>query len=365
MLSLRINGIDAKTFGYGAVSVDEVAHLWSSTGGGLQYVKFSLALPPRYSHPALVEGALVEVLRGPVSLGVAVMADVDREGWTFTADGLFRRAEHFNAEGSSNSPADVVTAANATRGLGWNGIGNLPDTPIPVGENTRLATVADVLNEYCRLNNKRWGLAFDGTPYVADDPASVSCALRPGTPRMATADDDYVSRVVVRYLETEGTETDPPVYDDVESPEVPTPLADLPNGAREAYEDISSMGLLATGDAQTYADAFIAANAARRGFTEGIEVAPGQLTNLGGVPVDLWSACLFALGRRVLQHNILETDGRQAFGQTREWVIGSTIYRAADRSLTLTPVGLLSRTIAQAFAGEASLELRAKAGIKT
>lgn len=360
MLSLRIDGIDAKLFGYGAPSVDEVAHLWSSKGGGLQYVKFGLALPARYSHPALVEGALVEVVRGTVSLGTAVLSDVDREGWIFTADGLFRRAEHFNAEGASNAPSVVVAAANA-RGLGWNGVGNLPATAIPVGDNTRLATVADVLNEYCRLNNKRWGLGFDGTPYVADDPVSVSCALRPGTPRMATADDDYVSRVVVRYVsEVDGDPLAPSAWG-----EVSASSTNAPYGAREAYEDISSMGLLAEVDAQSYADALITANSARRGFVEGIEVAPGQLTTLGSVPIDGWMACREALGRLVLQHNILETDGRQAFGQTRQWVIGSTIYKVADRSLTLTPVGLLPRTIAQAFAGEASTDLRTRAGITT
>lgn len=341
MLSFRINGIHAQSFGYGKVGDVELAHLWSSTGGGLQYVKFSLALPKRYSHPALVEGAVVEVERCGVPLGSAVLADVNRDSWEFTADGLFRQAEHFNAEGASNAPAVVVAAANA-RGLGWNGVGNLPATPIPVAENERLVTVADVLNAHCRNTNKRWGVGFDGIPYIEDDPAEPSVALRPGTPRMATAADDYTSRIVVRYVsEVDGDPAVPVAWGEVEATS-----SDTPNGAREAYEDISSQGVLLETEAQAYADAFIVANAARRGFVEGIEVAPGQLTTLGGTPIDLWSAAHFALGRRVLQHNILETDGRAAYGQTRSWVVGGTVYKSVDKSLTMTPVGLLARTVA-------------------
>lgn len=346
MLSLRINGIAAQSFGYGYVGDLEVAHLYSSTGGGLQYVKFSLALPRRYSHPALIEGALVEVLRGGQTLGTAVLSDVDRDGWTFTADGLYRRAEHFNAEGADNSPAVIVAEANM-RGLGWNGIGNLPTAPILVEGNTRLTTVAAVLNEYCRLNNKRWGLGFDGTPYIADDPTEPSVALRPGTPAMPTADDDYVSRVVVQYLISEASETETAV--------IGTKVAvteDAPAGAREAFEDVTNQGVIGEVLAQTYADAFIAANVARRGFTAGVEVGPGQLTNLGGVAIDPWSACFFALGNRVLQHNVLETDGRAAYGRTRTWVVGSTIYKSDGNSLTLTPTGLLPRTMAQVFAAK-------------
>lgn len=355
--TLRINGVDARTLGYGRVTVTELAHLYSSTGGGLHYVKFSLALPRGYSHPALIEGAEVEVLRCGVSLGFADMADPSRDDWTFTADGRFRRAEHFNAEGPTNSPADVVAAANArTLSLGWNGTGNLPDTPIPTDDNTRLPTVQAVLDEYCRLENKRWGLAFDNTPYITDDPVEPSIALRPGTPVMPTASDKDLSRIVVRFVLEEGPEGEPPVYDEVE--------ASNPNAesAREGYEDLSRLGLIDPTDAQRYANALIAANIATRGFTAGMEVGPSKLTNRGGVPIDHWAAPLFALGQLALQHNVLETDGRQAYGQTRNWVVGSTNWQP-DRGLVLNPTDLLARSVPQFEASRVTQLARIKAGL--
>jgi hypothetical protein len=358
VLTLRIGGIDAKALGYGHVGGLEVAHLWSTTGGGLQYIKFDLALPPRYSHPVITEGAVVEVMRGPVLLGTAHLSDVDREAWTFTADGLFRRAEQFNAEGTL-SPLDVVTAANS-RGLGWNGTGNLPATVVPTDGNTKPGTVAEVLNLYAKLNNQRWGLSADGTPYMSSDPTTVSWALRPGTPVMETADDDYVSRVVVRYVS--GSVGTPPA---LTYAEVSATSTDTPHGQREAFEDITSLGLLTAPNATAYATAFLAANAARRGFTSGIEVAPGQLTNLGNVPIDGWAASLFVLGKLGIQHNVIDDKGRASHGQTLQWICGSTLWKSDDNSLTLTPVGLLPRTVAQAFADNSSLALRKSVGITT
>lgn len=358
MLSLRIDGVPAQTIGYGKVGELEVTHLWSPTGGGLHHLKFRLAIPRRYNHPALRGGATVEVFRGPVLLGTAIMAEPNREAWTFEADGLYRRAEVFNAEGSSNSPRDVVEAAN-TRGLGWVGYGNLPDDPIPVGANERLEKVSDVLDRYCKLNAKTWGVAANGVPYIADYPTELSWALRPGTPAMETAEDDYYSRVTVRYVSgVTGSPPQPSAYS-----EKSASSTEAPHGPREAYEDISSMGLLSGTDVQTYANKFIEANAARRGFTQGVEVAARELTELGNTPIEPWFAGLSVLGKRGLQYNVRDTDGNAAVGQTLSWVVGSTTWKSVDDSLVLTPVGLLPRTVATAFIGEASSKLRARKGI--
>src|SRR5690349_9197312 len=99
MLALRSNGV--WLHGLGAVGDLKYSFAWSSTGGGLLSVEWSMALPGGYSHPALQKNALVELMAGPVTLGWAVLDEPDRNAWTFTADGLFRMGERMAAVNGS------------------------------------------------------------------------------------------------------------------------------------------------------------------------------------------------------------------------------------------------------------------------
>lgn len=341
MLSLWIGGIAAHTIGYGRVGDLEVKHLWSSKGGGLDQISFSLAMPRGYTHPVLRQGTSVQVKRGPVSLGWGVMADPNRRAWTFVVDGLHRQARHFNASGMTNLQA-VVEAANA-RGMGWNGVGNLPDVAVSAAseETAQLNTVADVLNEYCKLNNKRWGLDEHARPYIADDPTTCTRALTPGVPGMATAADDYLSHVEVRY-----------VVEEIGTPPETTQLyalatasnTDTPHGPREGQEDLTSLGLLDPEVAEQYADALLAAQSARPAFTEAVDVAAFQVTTMGGTSPSQWEPMH---GRRVKHFGVLDSDGRRAYGKTLEWVVGETILRPEQRSLILAPTEMAARTVAK------------------
>lgn len=340
MLSLRIDGVPAQSIGYGVVGDLEVQHRYSSTGGGLQVVSFKLACPPGYTHPSLRQGASVQVLRGPVSLGSARLADPDRDGWSFVADGLYRQAEHFTADGST-SPSAVVTAANS-RGMGWNGVGNLNGASLSTTSETakQLNTVADVLNEYARLNNMRWGLDVTNTPYMVADPTAVTLALTPGVPKMATAADDYASRVTVRYVSAvSGTPAAPSAWALASASTTTTP-----HGIRETFEDITNLGLLSGATATTYAQQILATKTARPAFTEAVEVAPTELTNLGGQPVAPWQSLT---GQRIRHFGILDSDGQAAYGKTLEWVVGATTYRPSEGTLIVAPTELAARTVAQ------------------
>ena len=349
--------------GLGPVGGLEVAHLWSSTGGGLHYAKLSIALPANFSHPQLRRGVSVEVFHGPQSLGKAVMADVDRAGWTFVADGLFRRAEHFNAEGSTGATSTnlrtIITQANL-RGMGWTGYGNLPDVTVSVsaeGYNS-LNTVADVLNAYCAETGKRWGVGVDGAPYVATDGTDVAWALRPGTPALPTADDDYVSRVTVRYVSAvAGSPLEPSEWGVVSAS-----TTDTPHGPREVQEDITDKWVLSGTDAQAYADSYLAANGARTAFTAAVEVNT-ELTTPASTSMDSWSAGLLTLGKLGRHHGVLDSEGgQQRYGETLQWVCGSTVYKPGE-ALVMAPVDIAARTVAQVIFSKSTLDLRKRAGL--
>ena len=347
--------------GLGPAPIDEVAHLWSSTGGGLHYVKFSIALPANFSHPQLRRGISVEVFHGPQSLGKAVMADVDRDAWTFVADGLFRRAEHFNAEddtgATSTNLRTIITEANL-RGMGWTGYGNLPNVAVSVAAegNNSMRKVADVINAYCTDTGQRWGVGVDGSPYVATDGADVAWTLRPGTPALPTADDDYVSRVTVRYVSAV-TGSEPSAWGVVSAS-----TTDTPHGPRETQEDITDQGLLATIDAQAYADSYLAANGARTAFTAAVEVNT-ELTTTASTSMDSWSAGLLTLGKLGRHHGVLDSEGgQQRYGETLQWVCGSTVYKPGE-ALVMAPVDIAARTVAQVIFSKSTLDLRKRAGL--
>jgi len=349
--------------GLGPVGGLEVAHLWSSTGGGLHYVKFSIALPADFSHHQLRRGISAEVFHGPQSLGKSVMADVDRAGWTFVADGLFRRAEHFNAEdgtgATSTNLQTIITQANL-RGMGWTGFGNLPNVAVSVAAegNNSLRKVADVINAYCTDTGQRWGVGVDGVPYVATDGTDVAWTLRPGTPALPTADDDYVSRVTVRYVSAvAGTPSEPSEWEVVSAS-----TTDTPHGPRETQEDITDQGLLATIDAQTYADNYLAANGARTAFTAAVAVNT-ELTTPASTSMDPWSAGLLTLGKLGRHHGVLGSEGgQQRYGETLQWVCGSTVYKPGE-ALVMTPVDIAARTVAQVIFSKSTLDLRKRAGL--
>lgn len=362
-IGFRLNGTYAHTLGRGWVGDVEYSHAWSTTGGGLQAASFSLSLPKGYDHPSLRNGTRVQVVCGPVSLGWGRIADIDRENWSITIDGDYRRAERFMAVDAAGLPSTnlklIVEQANL-RGLGWTGAGNLPlqSVSLQSEDESQANTIAAVLNRYCELNRKRWGLDANNVPYLADDPTSVGIVLRPGASALPTADDDYVTKLIVRYASKVSAPTDPD--------ETPIPIqwrtvtatsALAPMGEFEAYEDISDLGLLdpdpttAQGIAQTYADALLAARSARMRFTAGVTVGRWELAEPGNVSPALWVPQAGLLARH---YGVLSDSGAVASGRTVEWVIGRSVYRPADQVVTLEPADIAPRTLPKIIAADGS-----------
>lgn len=353
MLSLRIAGIWAQTFGdYGQIGDVEVEHIYSTTGGGLHTLKWSMALPKNYYHPALKAGSKVELFRGPVKLGSATLAEPDRTNWTFVADGFYRRAEKFRAEDAShvatNNLTTAITQANL-RGLGWNGVGNLP-TPTwgtvtaDVDENN---TIAALLNAYCTVNAMRWGLTLDDIPYIVadpvlNDPATVSrWAISPGVPLMPISDDVYSSRTVIRYATAYSGST-PTAFANVSSSAGDGSI-EHPNGHEVGF-NLSTWGVMSQATAQAYADDHQRRNGLRHSYTQGLDIHPGELTTPGGTTIDNWAAC-FLLGKMGLHYGTVNKTTGSAVGNTVQWVMGSTKFRPGDNSLTIASVDLEPRTV--------------------
>src|SRR5690348_6940194 len=99
MIGVKIGGAWAHGLGY--VGDLEWSTTYTAQGGGLLTASFALSLPRGFTHPALRQGALVEFYVGSLRIGAGLMAEPDRNDWTFTVDGLFREAEHYVAVDST------------------------------------------------------------------------------------------------------------------------------------------------------------------------------------------------------------------------------------------------------------------------
>ena len=354
-LTLYLDGTPAQTLGYGHIGIELVEHVWSPSGSGLHQVQFDLPRQRRSVIPQLRQGVRVEVRRGPVRLGTAILGDVTPDGSGLVADGLYRRAERFPALAAgpvvSTNPRAIVTWAN-TQGLGWGDPAGLPDVSVAASDGATLTTLAGVLNAYCAINGKVWGLdAFD-VPFVADKPTAADLTLRPGVPGMPTGDDDYANHVALRYASRMTTPTggsgDSPVPDAWRV--AVAHGAEAVGGDRWYFEDISDLGLLASTPsasntlAQTIATRMVAERGARLAFTSGVEVQPWQVATNGGISPSSWMPLH---GRRLRHLGVLTERATPNLAGSLEWVVGRSIYRPASRTRELVPTELADRTLSQ------------------
>lgn len=360
MVSFVVEGREDLRMGRGAAGDVEVVHKWSPQGGGLLTAKFALSMPANGYHSELRPGARVLVRHGTTHLGWGrVTDDYDPRSGQVTIDGEYRRAERFNALDEfgavTTNPAVAVAQANP-RGMGWNGVGNLPDAAlsVPQEEAQQIRTVADLLNEWCRLHDLVWYLDVDNRPVLTANPETVSHQLRPGTPVMRRVAGEYITTMSVRYV-VRTQVTDPGTdeifgTDDDGEPE-PTRWATatatlpvLPPGITEVedYEDLTNLGLLhedpleAAEIAQGYAEAILAARGPRMWFGEPVEVTAGQVTTNGGQSPALWVPLH---GRRVRHHGVwADGIGLPGLGMTLTWVVGRSTYRPAEGVRLLEPM---------------------------
>ncbi|GAW54751.1 hypothetical protein [Nocardioides sp. PD653] len=292
--------------------------------------EWDMGLPVGFTHPALEQGALVKVYAGPLCVWSGVMAEPDRNAWHFTADGLHRLGEKFDAcfTDASKTIDDAIDAAIG-RGLPWT-------RPFSISTTFTVTSgsISNALDAYCASTGQQWRVTPDGQVLVYDLPTEVDWAISPEVPAMPTADDDYASTLIITYSSGRTSVTDDAAAERW--------------GPREEPVDLSSLGLSAS---ETIGDALLANRKARPAFTDGVEVTRARLTTPGGVPPEFWQVA--AGTQRVRHHGTLTSDGAPSLGGL-EWVIGATSYTDGAGTIALTPLGRLARTQAEVVAQQAA-----------
>lgn len=296
----------------------------------------SWVIPPHprnrnWRHPALVYGARVDLMLGPVVMWPGTLGEPDWDAGRFIAIGASREGENAVAlDGAGNAstvPNVVIDAAIARGVLSWTRIGDFGTTA--VGESTGgLVTVRSVLDAWAQKNGSRWKVNRQRQLVIEPvDETSPKWYITPGSGSLGTADEDRVDRVFGRFVNVATGAREMTSY----------PSSTPANGIERPKDLITNRAPMTAAEAQAEVQAIWSELAGRSGFTSGWTLTRGQVTAKGGTLADLAfvesGETICALGASDPRGVALNTNV----------VLGETDYDWTEDELQANPVGTAAR----------------------
>lgn len=312
---------------------------------GCLTASWQMTLKPNTSPRALSPGAWVEIWDGPIRVWSGYLSEpVPGDPWTLNAKGWYARFERLLALDDTPAPtaipADAVTEAIDRAALPVTVGTTLSSTSISAADETvALNYVKPLLDTYVEQLGERWMVDADRVLTVGADPTSPFYVLEKTDPLRGTADDDYVTDVYPRYVESIDVDGNADGYGlgHVSAPSSPA-------GRSERPMDLTDLMILPgtpLATANGYAQAQLDLNSARMGYTESLTVGFGELLRPGGTPARLAQV---RAGRLLRSFNVADASGQVQLGMTADVVIGETTYRDGERTIQIKPIGLAPRT---------------------
>ena len=272
----------------------------------------------------------------PVWAGV--LGEPDDATGGFVATGLWKQAYNYTAltgAGARTSVPNTAVDAAINRGLPWTRLGSLSASVVSSDVLDEVASVGELLDAWADKAGKRWAVNASGEVYAYTAPTSPSWHLTPGV-TLGTTDDSYASTLVGRRRTSTGGK-DTEIVTDAD--------AAARWGYREAWVDLTHLGYLTAGEANTILTAMLDKGIARLGYTNSVTVTSQQLLTAGGTPARL-SQVRAGLKARV--HGLWD-DTRELNGRTTlDFLVGRTVHQAD--TVELQPVGLAPRNFTDVLA---------------
>lgn len=282
-----------------------------------------------WTHPALVYGARVEIMLGPIVVWSGTLDEPDWDAGTFTATGAYREAETtlgFDTLGNASAkPNEAIDTAITNGDLTWTRIGDFGNTAI--GDlSGGPVSLTSILDGWAKQNpGYRW--------YVNDlrqlDKVQISEAVPkwhivPGSGVLGSASEQRVDRIYARYIDSATGARATTMY----------PTTGTAKIKKTAV--LTKYGPMSAAAAQAMAQGiWTENNSGRPGFTNGWTLTHGQITTPGAVIAD---GALVKANDPAAGLGIYDTRG---IGQNTLVVLGDTEYDWEDDKLQANPNGLV------------------------
>lgn len=300
-----------------------------------------------WRHPALRDKAPVELMRGPTPLFAGTLVEPDWDAGTIAAIGASRDAENalaLDALGNaSTKPNEAIDAAITRGALSWKRVGDFGTTE--VGEaGSGLTTVRSVLDAWATKTGQTWHV--DSRRRLIIIPAvesAINWLVTPGSGVLGASGTERVDVVFVRYQNKTTGRRDTASYPAV-SPTRPV----------EKPKEIFDRGPLLPAEAVAIAAGLWAENnSGRAGWTNGLKVSRGQVTNLGGREADL---AFVRAGQGMALRAVPDPRG---VARNTSVVLGDVEFDWATGDLQANPKGLAAQDEQSALDSVAELATQA------
>lgn len=333
MLHPRIGGVWLSSIGTWTDLT--FSHIWPR---GSEEASFRMER--RAFDPAISKGGgLFELYDGGQRIFRGRMAEPGGDG-TFVANGSWTEAEGVLAiDGSGNStniPNTAIDAAISRGAVTWTRPASLSAVAWGAASTTASEPIGliELLDKSMAGLGLRWYVDPDGAVRSAADPTvptySVPQVVAGQGPTLA--EDAYYSHLIGRYFTASATYATVTVGD---------ANAATRWGRQEAFVDLTPMGVISGGTATTQVTNRLALSGARLGFADNLQFGYGEITNTGGVPVELTQP---RAGQLVRLQGVTDRT-RVAGAPVLDIVIARSVYTDGASTVQLVPQGKAPRDL--------------------
>lgn len=299
---------------------------------GAWQVSWTIPDTRTWRHPALVYGARVDLMLGPICLAAATLEEPDWDSGEFVAVGACRDGETAvsitGAGATTTKPNTAIDAAIARGVVSWTRVGDFGTTEVGELDSAGgLVTLQSVLDAWAQENDSNWAVDNARNLVIAPtDESTIDWLVMPGSGVLGSAAEERVDRIFVRYIDsTTGRRAT-----------VSYPAA-TPVGGVERPVDITERGRMTAAKATSVAQGMWSDLQGRSGWTNGLTLKRGQVTTLGGVEADL---ALIKGGDTV---RLLGVPDQRGVALHTDVVIGDTDYDWEEDEIQVNPDGLAAR----------------------
>lgn len=339
-------GEQIRVAGYWLASIGGFGDLtWSTRferdGAGPYEMSWSMTLPPNFTHPALVGGALTELFIGSSRRWYGKLAEPDRrDGWAFHAQGLAADAEGtvcLNGSGDTTSKPDTAIDQGIARAAldAWTRPNSLSNVAFAATDETdSLNRLRDLLNDWADEEGLTWGVDANGIVFATADPTVPDWYMIPGSGALGVTDQALYTSLFGRYLDSGSSTYETVVVTDEE--------AEARFGTHEEPVDMTVLGPITAAKATQRLEGKMAKGAARLGWTNDLEPTTWEIFAPGGARAD---TRFVEAGQLVRLYGV--TDESRAVTLTLDVVIGEAIHSASEAPVRLKPKGKAPRNLAE------------------